>query len=279
MIVDFRVRPPFGGYLNTNIYTDRKRTIGKVQEKGFAPSESLVNASWKAFLEERDRAGIDVCVIPGRYTTERYGQVSNEDLAKLVRQHGERFVCFAAVDAAAPDASEQLEIAVRDLGLAGLTLDPGSGDPPRYADDPLLEPLYRCCARLGVPVMVTYSGFVGPDIGYVDPVRMDRVAAAFPDLSIVVVHAGWPWVPQIIGVAYRRPNIFLSPDMYLINMPGASQYVEAANGVLRERLFFGSSYPFIPLQDAVAIYTGLPFKQDVLTAVMGRNVARLLKRN
>ncbi len=27
MIVDFRVRPPFGGYLNTNIYKERQRTI------------------------------------------------------------------------------------------------------------------------------------------------------------------------------------------------------------------------------------------------------------
>ncbi len=195
----------------------------------------------------------------------------------MVRQYGEQFVCFAAVDAESPEAADQLEFAVKNLGLAGLTLDAASCNPPRYADDPVFEPLYRRCARLGVPVMVTYSGFVGPDIGYVDPVRMDRVAAAFPDLSIVVVHAGWPWVPQILGVAYRRPNIFLSPDMYLINMPGASLYVEAANGLLRDRLFFGSSYPFIPLEDAVAIYTGLPFKQDVLSAVMGRNAARLLK--
>lgn len=277
MIVDFRVRPPFGSYLNTNIYTDRQRTIGKVKEKGFIAPESLVNASWDSFLKERDRAGIKVCVIPGRYTTPGYGQVSNEDLARMVRQRGGQFVCFAAVDAESPDAADRLEVAVKELGLAGLTLDAASCDPPRYADDPVFEPLYRRCAILGVPVMVTYSGFVGPDIGYVDPVRIDRVAAAFPKLSIVVVHAGWPWIPQIVGVAYRRPNVFLSPDMYLINMPGAGMYVEAANGLLRDRLFFGSSYPFIPMEDAVAIYSGLPFKQEVLPGVMGRNAARLLK--
>ncbi len=277
MIVDFRVRPPFGGYLNTNLYNDRQRTIGLVQALGFTPSESLINASWESFLQEQDRSRVDVCVVPGRYTTPAYGQVSNEDLADIIRRHSTRFVCFAAVDASSPEAADQLEEAVRDLGLAGLTLDPGFGDPPRYADDPLFEPLYRRCARLGVPVMVTYSGHAGPDIGYADPVRIDRVAAAFPDVSIVVVHAGWPWVPQILGVAFRRPNIFLSPDMYLVNMPGASDYVEAANGFLRDRVFFGSSYPVLPLDDAVAFYAGLPFKPDVLTAVMGGNAARLLK--
>ena len=277
MIVDFRVRPPFGGYLNTNIYNDRQRTIGMVKAQGFTPSKSLTSASWDSFLHERDQSKVDVCVVPGRFTTPAYGQIANEDLAVLVRQHSGKFVCFAAVDTASPQAADRLEEAVRDLGLAGLTLDPGFYDPPFYADDPLFEPLYRRCARLGIPVMVTYSGHAGPDIGYADPVRIDRVAAAFPDLSIVVVHAGWPWVPQILGVAFRRPNIYLSPDMYMVNMPGATQYVEAANGFLRDRVFFGSSYPFLPFDEAIAFYTRLPFKPDVLPAVMGSNAARLLK--
>ena len=277
MIVDFRVRPPFGGYLDTNIYKERQRTIAMVKAQGYAPSKSLVEASWDAFLRERDQAKVDVCVVPGRYTTPEYGQISNENLADLARRDRKRFVCFAAVDTASTQAADRLEEAVRDLGLAGLALDPGFYDPPRYADDPLFEPLYRRCIQLGVPVTITYSGHAGPDIGYADPVRIDRVAAAFPDLPIVVVHAGWPWVPQIMGVAFRRPNVYLSPDMYMVNMPGAGDYVEAANGVLRDRVFFGSSYPFLPFDEAIAYYGRLPFKPGVLADVMGGNAARLLK--
>ena len=277
MIVDFRVRPPQGGYLKTNIFQDRQRTIGMVQAQGFVPSKSLVNADWETFLQEKKAAGIDVCIVPGRYTTPDYGQIRNEDLAELVRLHGKQFVCFAAVDAALPDAADRFEEAVRDMGLSGLTLDPGFCAPPRYVDDPVFEPLYRRCAKLGVPVMVTYSGHAGPDIGYADPVRLDRVAAAFPDTAIVVVHAGWPWVTQMLGVAFRRPNIYLSPDMYMVKMPGADQYVEAANGFLRDRVFFGSSYPFLPFDDAIAVYAGMSFSPDVLPGVMGGNAARLLK--
>lgn len=279
MIVDFRVRPPFGGYLDTNIYNDRERTIRMVKAKGYTPSESLVNASLDAFMQERERAGVDVCVVPGRFTTPGYGQVSNDGLAELQRLHGAHFACFAAVDPDSPRAADDLEAAVRELGLAGLTLDPGFGEPPRYADDPLFEPLYRRCSKLGVPVMITYSGAVGPDIGYVDPVRMDRVAAAFPDLKIVVVHAGWPWVQPMLGVAYRRKNVYLSPDMYLVNLPGARDYIDAANGFLRDRLVFGSAYPFMPLDEAVACYNGLAFKPEVLAGVMGGNAARLLQRS
>jgi predicted TIM-barrel fold metal-dependent hydrolase len=277
VIVDFRVRPPYGGYLNTNIYRDRERTIAMVKDQGYAPSRSLVNASFEDFLREQDAARVDVSVVPGRYTTPSYGQVSNEDLARLAREHGKKIVCFAAVDTASAQAADDLEVAVKDLGLAGLTLDPGFYDPPRYADDPVFEPLYRRCMKLGVPVAVTYSGHAGPDIGYADPVRIDRVAASFPDLAIIVVHAGWPWVPQILGAAFRRPNLYLSPDMYMVKMPGAGDYVEAANGFLRDRLFFGSSYPFLPFDEAVRYYESLPFRKDVLPGVMGDNAARLLK--
>jgi predicted TIM-barrel fold metal-dependent hydrolase len=249
-----------------------------VKEHGFSPPPSLVNVSWGAFLEERDNAGVDVCVVPGRYTTASYGQISNSDLTRLGREWPDRFVCFAAVDPTSAGATGELEQAINDLGLAGLTLDSGFLDPPRFVDDLLFEPLYRTCTRLKVPVMLTYSGHAGPNIGYADPVRLDRVAAAFPDLTIIVVHAGWPWVIPTIGVAFRRKNVYLSPDMYM-KMPGAGGYIEAANGFLRERIFFGSAYPFLPFDEAVNAYQKLPFREDVLADVMGRNAARVLKLN
>ena len=61
----------------------------------------------------------------------------------------------------------------------------------------------------------------------------ERVRSAdFPDLRIVVSHGNWPWVSEILHVAFRRPNVYLSPDMYLYNMPGMDDYLRAANGFL-----------------------------------------------
>ena len=277
VIVDFRVRPPFGGYLNSNIYGERERTIRMVRDQGYAPSQSLLGADWASFVQEAAEAGIDKCIVPGRFTTPSYGQISNADQAAVASKSAGLCVSFAAVDVDAPDAVDQLTVAIEGLGLAGLTLDPGFLSPARYPDDPIFERLYRRCSELRRPVAITSSGHAGPDIGYADPVRIDRVAASFPDLPIVVVHAGWPWLPQIFGVAFRRPNVFLSPDMYMINMPGAQMYVEAANGVLSDRIFFGSSYPFIPMKEAVAYYSSLPFKSSVLPMVMGGNAARVLQ--
>ena len=276
MIVDFRVRPPFGGYLSTHMYRDRPRTARMARELGHKPPAALADADWKTFLGEFQASGVDVAVVPGRRAGPSHGDVPNEDIARMVSEGGGRIVGFAAVKEESPEAANELEKAVREMGLIGLALDPGFADHPHYADDPMLRPLYERCRELKVPVMITISGNAGPDITYGDPVRVDRVAAAYPDLQIVVAHGGWPWVPQMLGVAYRRPNVWISPDQYVVNMPGSRDFVDAANGFLRDRLLFGSSYPFLPMAGALESYRAQPFRPEVLEGVLGGNAARLL---
>lgn len=276
MIVDFRVRPPYGGYLGTHMYRDRDRTARMARAQGQEPPGALAGASWDAFLEELAAAGIDRAVVPGRRTGVGFGDVPNADVAEMARLTDDRLIGFAAVREGSDDAVAELERDVVELGLVGLALDPGMADEPRYLDDPTLLPLYERCVALGIPVMITFSGNAGPDVGYADPVRLDRLSARFPDLQIIVAHGGWPWILPTLGVAFRRPNVWISPDMYLVGMPGALEYVAAANGFLRDRLLFGSSYPFTPLAGALEAYRALPFAPGVLPLVLGENAARLL---
>ncbi len=277
MIIDLRVRPPYGGYLGTHMYRDRVRTARMARAQGQEPPGALAEASWTTFLEELDASGIDRAVVPGRRTGRSFGDVPNADIAAMASLTDGRLIGLVAVEEGAPSAEAELVHGVHDLGLAGLALDPGMADHPRYLDDPALLPLYDRCAEMDVPVMITFSGNAGPDVGYADAVRLDRLAARHPDLQVVVAHGGWPWVLPTLGVAFRRPNVWISPDMYLVGMPGALDYVEAANGFLRDRLLFGSSYPFTPLAGALEAYRSLPFDRAVLPLVLGENAARLLR--
>jgi len=277
VIIDFRVRPPLGGFLEALLFRESVRTARICRSQRHEPPPSLLQPSWDTFLAEFDASGIDLAVVPGRFSAPRYGQVPNEDVARIVRQGEGRFVGFAAVDVNSPSAADDLEQAIRDMGLVGLALDPGFCDPPLYPDDPKLEPLYRRCLHLEVPAMITVSGRAGPDISFADPVRVDRLAASFPDLQIVVAHAGWPRVMEMLAVADRRPNVWISPDQYAVNLPGASHLVEAANSFLGDRLLFGSSYPFLPMKGALESYRALPFLPEVLDGVLGNNARRLLR--
>lgn len=276
MIIDFRVRPPFGGYLETHMYRDRARTAQMARDQHHEPPPALAEARWEGFLHELQESGVDRGVVPGRRAGPAFGDVPNEDLAWMARESGGRLVAFAGVRQEQPGAADEAEHAVRDLGLAGVALDPGFALQPRRCDDEVLRPIYERCDELGVPVMITISGNAGPDIGYAYPVYLDQVAAAFPRLQIVVAHGGWPWVLEMLGVAFRRPNVWISPDQYAVNFPGSVHFAEAANSYLADRLLFGSSYPFLPLDGALASWRALPFREDVIERVLGGNAQRLL---
>jgi len=60
-------------------------------------------------------------------------------------------------------------------------------------------------------------------------------------------------------------------------MPGANEYVKAANYYLGHRLLFASSYPVRPLGQSVEQFRALPFASDeIRSRCLGGNAARLL---
>ena len=51
-------------------------------------------------------------------------------------------------------ALDELERAVNSLGLIGIDVEPGFGQPARHADDRAYFPVYEACAALNVPVFI-----------------------------------------------------------------------------------------------------------------------------
>jgi hypothetical protein len=278
-IIDFRLRPPAKGFLDMYLYRNKERTLGMTRQIGLRPAPSVVSESMAQCLAEMDAAGIGVGVALGRQSSEttRIARVSNDDVADLVRAHPGRFVGIASVDLAdTQGAPEELQRAIRHLGLKGLSVEPGMVEPSMYADDPRLYPLYQHCVDLDVPVILMSGGNAGPDVSYSLPVALDRIARDFPRLAIVAAHGGWPWVVPTLHVAFRRPNVYVSPDMYLL-LPGALDYVQAANTYLQDRFLFGSAYPAASLVDYVDAFAKLPFEANVLPKICRENAARLLR--
>jgi predicted TIM-barrel fold metal-dependent hydrolase len=82
---------------------------------------------------------------------------------------------------------------------------------------------------------------------------------------------------EVIGVAMKRENVWLSPDMYMTHTPGGSLYVEAAQGYLQDRMLFGTAYPYTPLDDTVERFMRLPLSAAVRDKLLYKNAQRLLK--
>lgn len=275
MIIDFRLRPPLGGFLNTLMYSAGERRDGFTRTVGFAPSPAAQQQSMDLLLQEMDEAGVDRGVVVGRLAG-ALGSVSNADVQQIVREYPGRFIGAASIDPTNRIAACKTITDAVANGFRAINIEPGSYSVPMYADDRRLYPIYAHCEDLDVPVILMVGGTAGPDLSYSDPVRTDRVLADFPNLEVVVVHGGWPWVTEILHIAFRRPNMYLSPDMYFSRMPGWEEYVKAADTFLADRMLYASSFPFCPVRDYKHWFEQLPIRPENMEKVMGGNARRLL---
>lgn len=277
-IIDLRSRPAllhdfYGATPGTAAYDTARwlnRRTGSKDDEHFKRSHTL-----EGYLDEVREAGITRAVVVGRETPSL--SISNDRIREITAPHPE-LIGIASVDAQARDADAtvaEIERAVKTLGLSGINIEPGFGDPPLQPDNPLFFPIYETCAQLGVPVFLM-SGPTTPSLYFTDPAPVGRVAAAFPQLSIVCYHGFYPYANEMIGVAFRHENVFVVPDMYIF-LPGGSLYIEAANGFMADQLLFGTSYPFRAMRQTVEDFQQLGLRDASLDRVLYGNAVRLLK--
>lgn len=275
MIIDFRIRPPLRGFLDTLMYSAGDRRDGFTRTVGFEPSAAAQSQSMALLLKEMDQAGVDKGVVVGRLAG-TLGSVSNDDVAAILSEFPDRFIGAASIDPTHRAAAfATIDNAIKS-GFKLINIEPGAYPVPMYADDRKLYPIYGHCEDNGIPIILMVGGTAGPDLSYSDPIRTDRLLADFPRLQVVVAHGAWPWVTQILHVAFRRPNLWLSPDMYFSRMPGWQEYVNAADTFLSERMLYASSFPFCPVLGYKEWFEKLPIQQQNLQKVMGNNAKRLL---
>jgi len=175
------------------------------------PTQEAVRARVESAAQPLDRvmaaidaAGIGQTLITGFDEASTAGKtfVPNEIVAALAARHPDRFLPFAGADIMrGQDALRDFEQWVRVRGLRGLSLRPFMIGLP--ADDRHYYPFYAKCVELGVPLSIHTSanwttGAIN-DLGH--PRHLDPVARDFPELRIIMSHAGYPWVLEAVLLA------------------------------------------------------------------------------
>lgn len=281
-VIDFRVRPPFNSFSNLTIFNARLTAHNRPASWVGPVPESVAQRSMDLFLSELDEAGVQRAVVWGRAVKDTNASTTNDDVAALVRRYPPRFLGFGGIrvpnnESEAQSAVAETEKVLIELGLSGITLEPGFALSPTLGpDDPNLYPVYERCQALNGVLALTISVRAGTAMRFSNPEAVDSVAHRFPKLKIVIGHSCWPWVAQAIGVAYRNSNVYLHPDFYGLGCAGHQQWVEAANTLLGEQIIFGSAYPLAAVKPMVDGYRQLGFREGVLENVMYRNAARVL---
>lgn len=283
MIVDMRLRPPTKSWIEKPQY--KKGVPFYPSRVGFPRPPSAEQRSMSLMFEEMDKAGIKWGVAMGRHSAEPLGIIPNDEIHEVVEAHPDRFVSFVGIDVR-KSANEMLTEMDRCLawrGFVGVSIEPGASNPPLKANDRKLYPLYEACQSSNVPISVSMSNLlcamVGNPIEYSTPFALYDVARDFPKLDIIISHAAWPWIYETIGLAFACHNIYVSPDLYMVglNMPGATEYVRAANSFLSDRILFGTAYPSRPLVESVQSFDKWSFEPGVKEKVLGKNALRVMR--
>ena len=78
---------------------------------------------------------------------------------------------------------------------------------------------------------------------------MDEIAIDFPNLKLVISHAGNGFGVLGLAVAQKHPNIFLEfSALWPQYLPEAT--IQAVNSYLRDRCLFGTDYPLVEFDAA-----------------------------
>jgi len=209
-------------------------------------------------------------------------RVPNELVAQACRDHPKAFVGLGSVDPLKGDRAVAELSHIADLGLKGVKLHPSL---QAFApDDERHWPLYDRCEELGL-VVLFHTGTSGIGAGqpggqgirldYARPIRLDAVAASFPDLQIVAAHFGFPWHLELLAMALHKTNIHIDISGW------APRYIPIEvmrdlRGRLQDQFVFGSDYPFIQPKRCLDELATMEIPETVLEKVLVGNGQRLL---
>lgn len=158
------------------------------------------------------------------------------------------------------------------------------------ADDPKIEPYLALAEELDVPVAwhfgpgppgVPMDGTYTVDAG--NPIHLEAVLKKHPKLRLYVMHAGWPFVDEMIGMLVMYPQLMVDIgviDWYLPREHFHAYLKKLVDAGLSDRIMWGSDQMMWP--DAIGkaidyVQTAEFLTADQRRAIFYDNAARFFR--
>ena len=275
---------------NTGEYPDAEQLEKTFTPLGYDPTAEKLIAGM-------DAAGVDMtCIFTvdhGLATGEP--EIPIEDQNRMIAEAAKRFpgrlIPFFAVDPRRAGSLDMFSRAVEDWGMRGLKFHPTSG---YFPNDEVCYPLYEKCMEYGFPVITHTGGILAPLKGrFTSPIYVDDVAADFPELPIIMAHAGLVYWEEALMIAGFKPNVYLdfsALEIFFVTHPG--DFYRRLRRIIDDigpwRVFFGSDSPMFnfvcPIDSWVKAFTEpdlsscleVSFTEEERAIVLGKAFARLM---
>lgn len=264
-IVDVWAQHPTERFLQQPWLSTLLRWTGQ-EDFGPLPLELTVGAM--------DAGGVSMALLSGWHGPTG-SLISNDEVAAAIAAYPGRFAGLASVDLTDPmGAVREIRRCVTELGFVGVRVVPWLWNLP--PNDRRYYPVYVACVELGVP-FCTQIGHTGPlcpsepgrPIPYLDEVLLD-----FPDLTVIGGHVGFPWTAEVISLATKYPNFYVDTSAYAVHRLPAD-LVEYLRGRGRSRVMFGTNWPMISPDRALASLDKLGLDEEAVSLYLAGNARRV----
>lgn len=210
-------------------------------------------------------------------------RISNEEIADAAAANPDIMIAFGSIDPhKGKMGAREARRLIESHGVRGFKFHPTvQGFLPA---DRMAWPIYEVINHFKLPA-IFHSGHSGIGSGMrcggglrlqnSNPMLLEDVAIAFPDMQIVIAHPSWPWQDEALSLAMHKPNIWIdlsgwSPKYF------PAQLVQYANTLLKDRILFGSDFPLITPDRWIKDFAEVGFKDEVRPLILKQNAMRLL---
>jgi uncharacterized protein len=257
-VIDFHVHGFAPGMLPMEYYRGqaaqmhaRRPSHRSVDELAERIQANAVDPSGEDLIRELDDAGINHAVIVGidwAYLSADPPASTHPDahlryFEGLAGRARGRLSAILGVDPRRPDAAQIIQRAFKRSWVRGIKLYPPVGFSPL---DRICDPVYQNVLAAGRFVMFHTGGQTYPfDLGFARLEQYGALQARYPELRIVLAHAGHPlWGPEALMVARGHPLTYLDVSGWHEEPPEVSSAFlrRCFDTVGPSRVLFGSDF-------------------------------------
>ena len=201
-------------------------------------------------------------------------------VAAAVAAHPDRFSALAGLDPTEGMAGVRaLERAVQDHGFIGAHAYPHWFE--LAPDHAKWYPFYAKCVELDIPVQLQVGQSLiydprHPRRSVGQPITLDAVACDFPELRIIGIHLGIPWIDEMMAMAWKHANVFIGTDAHSPRHWPA-QFVQFVNTYGQNKVLFGTDFPVLDFVRTRSEIAALALRPGPLAKLLRGNARRVYR--
>ncbi len=207
----------------------------------------------------------------------------NDWIANFTKGHRDRLIAVGSVNPLHELDVRKEIVRILDLGIGLIKIHPPHQlfSPNAYrAELWQLSEIYRQCEQRKVPVMFHTGTSIFPKARnvFADPMPIDDVAIDFPDLTIILAHAGRPLYGETATFLVRRhPNVYV--DLSGIPPKSLLKYLPRLPD-LADKALWGTDWPspgVVSIRKNIDDFRALGLPEGAQRKILWDNADRLFR--